>query len=76
MFRNHEEPDVIVVAVAPVGAKVEVDRAEEVFDAEAAPPRAGGRLHGCVLDATREPFPRWSALRDGIAIARRLREDA
>ncbi|MEU6862204.1 hypothetical protein ABZ924_02830 [Streptomyces sp. NPDC046876] len=88
MLRNHQELDVTVVAVAPVGAKVEVDGAEGLFgfidqvkhpswwDAGVAPPRVGDRLHVCVLDATREPFPRLSALQDDIAIARRLRGDA
>ncbi|GGT09971.1 MULTISPECIES: hypothetical protein [Streptomyces] len=88
LFRNDEELDVTVVAVASVGAKVEVEGAEGVFgfidqvkhpswwDAEVAPPQAGDRLHVCVLDATREPFPRLSALQDDIAIARRRRGDA
>ncbi|MEW2418029.1 hypothetical protein AB0953_30595 [Streptomyces sp. NPDC046866] len=87
MLRDHQELDVTVVAVAPVGAKVEVDGAEGVFgfidqvkhpswwDADIAPPRAGDRLHVCVLDATREPFPRLSALQADIAAARRLRGD-
>ncbi|MET9959568.1 hypothetical protein ABZ128_10895 [Streptomyces sp. NPDC006326] len=77
-----------VVAVAPVGAKVEVDGQEDVFgfidqvkhpswwDASVAPPRAGDKLHVCVLDPTREPYPRLSALQDDIDIARRLRGEA
>lgn len=85
---DHQELDVTVVAVAPVGAKVEVDGHEGVFgfidqvkhpswwDEGVAPPRPGDRLRVCVLDATREPYPRLSALRDDIDIARRLRGEA
>ncbi|MEU3776909.1 hypothetical protein AB0F11_27605 [Streptomyces sp. NPDC032472] len=88
MLRDHEELDVTVVAAALVGVKVEVDGAEGVFgfidqvkhpswrDADVAPPRAGDRLHVCVLDAGREPLPRLSALEDDIATARRLRGEA
>ncbi len=88
MFRDHQEFEVTVVVVAPVGAKVGVDAPDGVFgfidqvkqpawwDENAAPPRAGDKLHVCVPDATREPFPRLSALRNDIDIARRLRGDA
>ncbi|MFD6968706.1 hypothetical protein [Streptomyces sp. NPDC059979] len=88
MFRDHQELDVTVVGVAPVGAKVEVDGSDGVFgfidqvkhpswwDENAAPPRAGDKLHVCVLDATREPFARLSALQNDIDIARRLRGGA
>ncbi|MFI5866312.1 hypothetical protein [Streptomyces sp. NPDC051546] len=88
MFRDHQELDVTVVAVAPVGAKVEVDGSDGTFgfidqvkhpswwDENVAPPHAGEKLHVCVLDATREPFPRLSALQNDIDIARRLRGDA
>lgn len=86
-FRDHQELDVTVVAVAPVGAKVEVDGSAGLFgfidqvkhpswrDENVAPPQAGDKLHVCVLDATREPFPRLSALQNDIDIARRLRDD-
>ncbi|GAA3375038.1 hypothetical protein GCM10017750_10890 [Streptomyces racemochromogenes] len=86
-FRDHQELDVTVVGVAPVGVKVEVDGEDGVFgfvdqvkhpswwDASVAPPRAGDRLHVCVLDAGREPHPRFSALGDDIDIARSLRGD-
>ncbi|MFI8105445.1 hypothetical protein [Streptomyces sp. NPDC086023] len=40
------------------------------------PPQEGDRLHVCVLDATREPYPRFSALQRDIDTARRLRRDA
>ncbi|MFI1154704.1 hypothetical protein [Streptomyces sp. NPDC020817] len=87
-FRNHQELDVAVVAVAPVGSKVEVDGHEGVYgfidqakhpswwDADVAQPTAGDKLHVCVVDATREPYPRFSALQDDIDIARRLRGEA
>ncbi|MCX4625353.1 hypothetical protein [Streptomyces sp. NBC_01443] len=87
-FRDHQELDVTVVAVAPVGAKVLVDGYEGVFgfidqvkhpswwDAGLAQPHAGDKLHVCVLDCTREPYPRFSALQDDIDIARRLRGEA
>ncbi|MFK0238663.1 hypothetical protein [Streptomyces vinaceus] len=87
-FRQHEELDVTIVAVAPFGSKVAVDGYGDVFgfidqvkhpswwDEGAAPPRTGDTLHLCVLDPTREPYPRFSALRDDIGIARRLRGEA
>ncbi|MEV6731419.1 MULTISPECIES: hypothetical protein [unclassified Streptomyces] len=87
-FHDHQELDVTVVAVAPVGAKVEVDGHEGVFgfidqvkhpswrDENVAPPRAGDKLHVCVLDRTREPYPRLSALQNDIDLARRLRGEA
>ncbi|MGR3932455.1 hypothetical protein [Streptomyces sp. BRA346] len=83
-FRNHQELDVTVVAVAPVGAKVEVDEGggatgfiDQVkhpswWDESVAPARVGDRMHVVVLDASREP-PRFSALERDIDIARRLR---
>ncbi|MEU2390353.1 hypothetical protein [Streptomyces sp. NPDC007369] len=86
-FRAHEEFDVTVVVVATVGTKVQVDGCEGVFgfidlvkhpswwDGDVPPPRPGDRLHVCVLDPTREPFARLSALQDDIDIARRLRRD-
>ncbi|MFI6146026.1 hypothetical protein [Streptomyces sp. NPDC051109] len=77
-----------VVAVASVGAKVEVDGHAGVFgfvdqvkhpswwDESVSPPRAGDKLHVCVLDSTREPYPRLSALQNDIDIARGLRGEA
>ncbi|MFB7981490.1 hypothetical protein [Streptomyces vinaceus] len=71
-----------VVGVAAVGAKVEVDGQGGVFgfvdqtkhpswwDEGVAPPRPGDKLHVCVLDSGREPYPRLSALRVDIGIAR------
>ncbi|MFD7503380.1 hypothetical protein [Streptomyces sp. NPDC059850] len=80
-FRNHQELDVTVVAVAPVGARVEVDgvpgfidqvKHPSWWDESVAPAQVGDELHVVVLDATREP-PRLSALRRDIDTARRLR---
>ncbi|MEV2212942.1 hypothetical protein AB0H86_16065 [Streptomyces sp. NPDC050997] len=83
-LQDHQELDVTVVAVAPVGAKVEVDGGGDGFvdqvkhpswwDENTAPPQTGDRLHVVVLDAAREP-PRLSALQRDIDIARRLRSD-
>ncbi|KRC95649.1 hypothetical protein ASE41_07825 [Streptomyces sp. Root264] len=71
-----------MVAVAGVGAKVQVDGGGSGFidqvkhlcwwDDNAAPPQIGDRLHVVVLDADRDP-PRLSALPGDIDIARRLR---
>ncbi|MGN5380377.1 hypothetical protein BIV25_30440 [Streptomyces sp. MUSC 14] len=81
-FRDHQELEVTVIAVAPVGAKVEadgevgfIDQAKHPswWDASAAPPQVGDRLHVVVLDASREPS-RLSALQRDIDIALRLRE--
>jgi hypothetical protein len=80
-FRNHQEFDVTVVAVAAVGARVEVQGATGFVDRVKHPswrnenialPQVGDRLHVVVLDTSREP-PRLSALRQDIDIARRLR---
>ncbi|KOU43931.1 hypothetical protein [Streptomyces sp. WM6378] len=83
-IQDNQELDVTVVAVAHVGAKVEVDGMNGMFgfidqmkhpswwDESVAPPRAGDKLHVCVLDPSREP-PRLSALQNDIDIARRLR---
>ncbi|MEV6753588.1 hypothetical protein [Streptomyces sp. NPDC051214] len=80
----HQELDVTVRAVAPVGCFViidgQVDGREGFVDqakhpswwTDAPPPRAGDRLHVVVLDASRNP-PRLSALTSDIEIARRLR---
>ncbi|MGW0186947.1 hypothetical protein ACWDV7_14460 [Streptomyces sp. NPDC003362] len=71
-----------VIAVAPVGAKVDVngetgfvDRVKHPswWDEGTEPPQVGDRLHVVVLDASREP-PRFSALQRDIDIARRLRD--
>ena len=87
MFHNHQEFDVTVVAVAPVGAKVEVHDTDGAtgfidqvkhpswWDESVAPPQVGDELHIVVLDAGRQP-PRFSALQRDIDIARRLREKA
>ena len=87
MFRNHQELDVTVVAVAPVGAKVEVhdtdgatgfiDQAKHPsrWDESVTPPQVGDELHVVVLDADRRP-PRFSALQRDIDIAHRLRAKA
>jgi len=82
--QNHQELDVTVVAVAPVGAKVEVDGGGVGFvdqvkhpswwDENTAPPQVGDPLRVVVLDASREPL-RLSALQGDIDIARRLRSD-
>lgn len=81
-FHNHQEVDVTVVAVAPVGAKVDadgksgfIDRVKHPswWDENTAPPQVGDRLHVVVLDASREP-PRLSALQSDIDIARLLRD--
>ncbi|KMO93919.1 hypothetical protein ACS04_32140 [Streptomyces roseus] len=86
-FHDHQELEVTVVAVAPVGSKAEVDGHAGVYgfidqvkhpswwEADVAQPTAGDKLHVCVLDATREPYPRFSALQDDIDIARQLRRE-
>ena len=80
-LKNHQEIEVTVVAVAPVGARVDADGAtgfiDQVkhpswWDKSVAPPKTGDKLHVVVLDADREP-PRFSALQSDIDIARRLR---
>ena len=81
-LRDHEELEVTVVAVAPVGAKVDVDgetgfidrvKRPSWWDENTEPPQIGDRLHVVVLDASREP-PRLSALQQDIDIARRMRD--
>ncbi|MEU1409837.1 hypothetical protein ABZ471_47980 [Streptomyces sp. NPDC005728] len=80
-LRNHQELDVLVVAVAPVGAQVESDGTQGFidqvkhaswWDESIAPPQIGDELHVVVLNADREP-PRFSALQRDIDVARRLR---
>ncbi|MEU9091182.1 hypothetical protein [Streptomyces sp. NPDC048428] len=70
-----------VVAVAPVGSKVDADgrtgfidqvKHPSWWDESSARPQVGDRLHVVVLDASREE-PRFSALQRDIDIARRLR---
>ncbi|WP_256340182.1 hypothetical protein [Streptomyces sp. 2231.1] len=70
-----------VVAVAPVGAKVDADgeagfidqvKHPSWWDNSVAQPEVGDRLHAVVLDTSRQP-PRLSALQRDIDIARRLR---
>lgn len=88
MFRNHQELDVTVIAVASVGSRVEVvgSRVEvdggtgfidqvkhpSWWDENCPPPKAGDRLHVVVLDASREE-PRLSALQRDIDMGRHLR---
>ncbi|MDX3583323.1 hypothetical protein [Streptomyces europaeiscabiei] len=80
-FQDHEELDVTVTAVAPVGLRVDVageagfiDQVKHPTwrDADVPPPRAGDRLHVVVLDASRNPA-RLSALQRDIRAARELR---
>ncbi|MFF4017421.1 hypothetical protein [Streptomyces sp. NPDC001843] len=87
MFRNHQELDVTVVAVASVGFKVIVNNTDGAtgfvdqvkhpywWDESVAPPQVGDELHVVILDANRKP-PRFSALQRDIDIARRLRDKA
>ncbi|MGV9226716.1 hypothetical protein ACWDPF_29055 [Streptomyces albogriseolus] len=77
----HQEFDVTVTAVAPVGSKVAIDgggigfidqvKHPSWWDVNVAPPQIGDRLHVVVLDLDRDP-PRLSALRKDMDIARRL----
>ena len=80
-FRNHQELDVTVTAVAPVGSQVDADsevgfidqvKHPSWWDGEVPAPRAGDRLHVVVLDASRNP-PRLSALQRDVRTARELR---
>ncbi|MZD08175.1 hypothetical protein GTW43_24260 [Streptomyces sp. SID5785] len=80
-FHTHEELDVTVVAVAPVGYRVDaqgspgfIDQVKHPSfrDPDTAPPTVGDTLHVVVLDPDRDP-PRFSALEADIDIARRLR---
>ncbi|MGW7286752.1 hypothetical protein ACWGH4_14835 [Streptomyces sp. NPDC054847] len=80
-LRNHQELDVTVTAVAPIGAQVErsgvrgfIDRVKHPswWDTSIATPQIGDEIHVVVLDSDREP-PRLSALERDIDIARRLR---
>ncbi|MFK0215648.1 hypothetical protein [Streptomyces sp. NPDC090298] len=81
MLVDHEEYEVVVTAVAPVGAMVRTAAGDEGFvDRAKHPswwsptPRAavGDRMRAVVLDASRTPAP-LSALADDVRIARSLR---
>ncbi|MEU3744364.1 MULTISPECIES: SMI1/KNR4 family protein [Streptomyces] len=80
MLADHHEYDVVVTAVAPVGAAVSADGFEGFVDQVKHPswrsdvprPAVGDRLRAVVLDATRTPA-RFSALPSDIRIARGLR---
>ncbi|WP_369204191.1 hypothetical protein [Streptomyces sp. PU-14G] len=78
---NHQECIARIVAVAPVGAAVEVEgvagfvdqvKHPSWSDESVTPPHVGDELRVVVLDADREP-PRLSALQQDIDTARRLR---
>ncbi|MEV5008968.1 SMI1/KNR4 family protein [Streptomyces sp. NPDC093064] len=80
MLADHQEHDVVVTAVAPVGIAVRADRHDGFIDQTKHPswrsdtPRAavGDRMRAVVLDATRTP-PRFSALPGDLQTARSLR---
>ncbi|WP_078585304.1 MULTISPECIES: hypothetical protein [Streptomyces] len=81
-WKNEEEVDVVITAVAPVGSQVCADGITGFIDqvkhpswwsGDVAPPQVGDQLHAVVLDETRNP-PRLSALQRDIEIARALRE--
>ncbi|MFB7179732.1 hypothetical protein ACFCYI_18770 [Streptomyces sp. NPDC056257] len=79
---NHQEIDVTVTAVAPVGSQVDaagitgfIDQVKHPswWSPDAPLPQVGDHLHAVVLDDSRTP-PRLSALQKDIDIARMLRE--
>ncbi|MFE4328775.1 SMI1/KNR4 family protein [Streptomyces sp. NPDC056831] len=80
MLADHQEFNVVVTAVAPVGTAVHADGHDGFIDRMKHPswwpdnPRAavGDRMRAVVLDATRTP-PRFSALPSDIRTARSLR---
>ncbi|MFK4066445.1 SMI1/KNR4 family protein [Streptomyces sp. NPDC029674] len=80
MLADHQECDVVVTAVAPVGAAVRacghegfIDQAKHPSWRSDVPPAAvGDRMRAVVLDSTRTPA-RLSALPADIRIARSLR---
>ncbi|MFF7642386.1 hypothetical protein [Streptomyces canus] len=80
MIGNHDELDVTVMLVSPVGLMVEADgfkgfvdlRKHQFWWSGVDSPQIGDRLHVVVLDDSRTP-PRLSALQDDIEIARRIR---
>ncbi|GAA3119171.1 hypothetical protein ACFQ0X_17355 [Streptomyces rectiviolaceus] len=81
---DHQELDVTVRAVAPVGCLVTVDGQDDGQEGfvdqakhpswwtDVAPPQVGDRLHVVVLDDSRVP-PRLSALDSDIETGRALR---
>ncbi|MFF0746766.1 hypothetical protein ACFYVL_40925 [Streptomyces sp. NPDC004111] len=80
-LKNHQEINVVVTAVSPVGAEVHAAGAKGFVDHvkhpawrshDVPPPKVGDRLHVVVLDETRAPV-RLSALASDIDIARALR---
>ncbi|MFF3059357.1 SMI1/KNR4 family protein [Streptomyces sp. NPDC057909] len=80
MLADHQEYDVVVTAVAPVGVAVHADGHDGFIDQTKHPswwsdtPRAavGDRMRAVVLDASRTP-PRFSALPSDRQTARSLR---
>ncbi|MFJ9713390.1 hypothetical protein [Streptomyces sp. NPDC101234] len=82
VIRDHEEFDVTITLVSPVGVMVDMGDAEGFIDLRKHPswwgdadsPKIGDRLHVVVLDDSRTP-PRLSALKDDIEIARRIRSE-
>lgn len=80
MFVDHQECDVVVTGVAPVGIAVHADGHEGFINltkhpswwSDAPPAAVGDRMRAVVLDATRTP-PRLSALPSDIRTARGLR---
>ncbi|WP_371614232.1 SMI1/KNR4 family protein [Streptomyces sp. NBC_00454] len=80
MLSDHQECDVVVTAVAPVGTAIHTQGYEGFIDqakhpswrSDAPRPAVGDRMRAVVLDSTRKP-PRFSALPSDIRIARSLR---
>ncbi|MEV7114081.1 MULTISPECIES: hypothetical protein [Streptomyces] len=81
-WKNEEEVDVVITAVAPVGSQVYADGITGFIDqvkhpswwsGDVPPPQVGDQLHAVVLDETRNP-PRLSALQRDIDTARALRD--
>ncbi|GEB54737.1 SMI1/KNR4 family protein [Streptomyces gardneri] len=80
MLADHDEYDVVVTGVAPVGALVRTEGYEGFIDqakhpswwSDAPRPAVGDRMRAVVLDATRNPA-RFSALPSDIRTARGLR---
>ncbi|MFC8262696.1 hypothetical protein ACFUNF_35060 [Streptomyces sp. NPDC057291] len=79
---NHQKINVVVTAVAPVGAQVDaagitgfIDQAKHPSwcSTDVSPPQVGDQLHAVVLDDSRTPS-RLSALQNDIEIARVLSE--
>lgn len=80
MLADHQEFDVLVTAVAPVGTAIHADGHDGFIDqtkhpswwSDTARAKVGDQMRAVVLDASRIP-PRFSALPDDIRIARNLR---